>query len=223
MATAAVELPNSNRVVPGSHLLASVSWPKGSDTQSIDAENIAAAWTSSLNGVIQNKEFDVSGLFLGQSFWRDLLCLTWDFHTLQGPEKIASFVKDQAKGWRIKSIDIDHSSEVRKPAVAPVDFGGNVKGVQSFLTVESDVGKGRGLVRLLQDPEDGGKWKAFTLFTTLEELNGHEATVKARRPTGVEHGTQPNRKNWKERRDTEESFGGDLEPSVLIIGEYVLR
>jgi hypothetical protein len=48
-----------------------------------------------------------------------------------------------------------------------VDFTGKIMGVQSFLTVETDVGRGRGLVELLQDQQDGGKWKAFTLFTTM--------------------------------------------------------
>ncbi len=48
----------------------------------------------------------------------------------------------------------------------------------SFLTIETDMGRGTGLVGLLHDPEDGGKWKAFTLFTAMHELKGHEETVK---------------------------------------------
>ena len=223
MATAVLEIPNSNRVVPGSYHLAPVTWPKSSDTDSVDADKVVTTWISALNGLIKNGEFEVSGLFLPQSHWRDLLCLTWDFHNLQGLEKIASFLESQAQGWRIKSVNIDRSTDLRKPAVAPVDFGGEVKGVQSFLTVETDVGRGRGLVRLLQDPEDGRKWKAFTVFTTLEELTGHEETVQSRRPNGVEHGTHPNRKNWKERRTTEENFAEGLEPTVLIIGNHALR
>ena len=88
----------------------------------------------------------------------------------------------------------------------------------SFLTIETDVGRGRGLVRLLQDQEDG-KWKAFTLFTTMHELKGHEETVRGRRPNGVIHGGQPGRKNWQERRKATENFEGDIEPTVLILGK----
>lgn len=218
MATAAIDVPASNRVVPGSHHLAPVAWPKPTETPTPDAGKVAAAWISSFNSLIKGEDVEVSSLFRNDCHWRDLLCLTWDFHSHQGPEKIASAVRQKGKECRLKSISTDTSTELRKPAIAPVDFGGNVKGVQSFLTVDTDVGRGRGLVRLVPDPEDGGKWKAFTFFTVLQELKGFEEFIDARRPTGVAHGAQPGRKNWKERRDAEANFEDGLEPTVLIIG-----
>lgn len=219
MATAALDVPSSNRVVPGSHQLAPVVWPKPSDTSGTDAGKVVDAWISAFNRLIKGEDVQVSSLFRTDSYWRDLLCMTWDFHTHRGPEKIASAVRKKGKECRIKSIHADTSTDLRKPAIAPVDFGGNVKGVQSFLTVDTDVGSGRGLVRLVQDPEDGGKWKAFTFFTVLQELKGFEEHVDARRPTGVEPGS---RKNWKERRDAEANFEDGLEPTVLIIGTRAL-
>lgn len=218
MATAAIEIPASNRVVPGSHLLATISWPKPSDTSVSDAGNVAAAWISSFNSLIKGDDVEVSSLFRKDCYWRDLLCMTWDFHTHQGPEKIESAVRQNGKECRINHINADTSTDLRKPAIAPVDFGGIVNGVQSFLTVDTDVGKGRGLVRLVQDPEDGGKWKAFTFFTVLQELKGFEEFVDARRPTGMERGTHPGHRNWKERRHAEANFEDGLEPTVLIIG-----
>lgn len=222
MATAAIDVPASNRVVPGSHHLAPVAWPKPTETPTPDAGKVAAAWISSFNSLIKGEDVEVSSLFRNDCHWRDLLCLTWDFHSHQGPEKIASAVRQKGKECRLKSISTDTSTELRKPAIAPVDFGGNVKGVQSFLTVDTDVGRGRGLVRLVPDPEDGGKWKAFTFFTVLQELKGFEEFIDARRPTGVAHGAQPGRKNWKERRDAEANFEDGLEPTVLIIGTATL-
>ena len=218
MTSAAIEIPPSNQILPGSHHLSHVTWPKPFSTLSVDAGKVAVDWVSSFNNLIKKTDYDVSGLFLKESHWRDLLCLTWDFHNLQGPEKIISLVKNHAKQWRINSLNIDTSSEVKKPAIAPVNAKGDLKGVQSFLTIDTDVGRGRGLVRLLPDPQDEGKWKAFTLFTTLQELKGHEESINHRRPTGVEHGSQPDRKNWKERRAAEVEFEGGLEPTVLIIG-----
>ena len=221
MATAAIDVPASNRVVPGSHHLAPVVWPKISDEPTPDAGKVAAAWISSFNSLIKGEDVEVSSLFRNDSHWRDLLCLTWNFHNYQGPEKIASALRQKSRGCRIKSINVDTSTDLRKPAIAPVDFGGHLKGVQSFLTVDTDVGRGRGLVRLVQDPESGGKWKAFTLFTTLQELKGFEEYNGPRRPTGVEHGAHPGRKNWKERRDAEANFEG-TEPTVLIVGTATL-
>lgn len=218
MATPAIEVPPSNRIVPGSHHLTPVAWPKPSDIAGIDPEQVVITWVSLFNDLVRSKEYNVSSLFLKDSYWRDLLCLTWDFHTLHGPDKITSLLQDKIKQWRIKSLSIDRSSDIGKPAVGPVDVAGNVKGVQSFFTVETDVGRGRGVVRLLPDAEDGGKWKVFSFFTTLQELTGFEESVGKQRPTGVEHDVDINRKNWKERREAEVNFEGKREPAVLIIG-----
>lgn len=87
-------------------------------------------------------------------------------------------------------------------------------GVQTFLTTESDVGHGLGVARLVQQD---GKLKAFTLFTSMRELKGHEETTHSRRPEGVSHGGQPGRKNWLERRVADENYENS-EPTVLILG-----
>lgn len=157
-------------------------------------------------------------LFLQESYWRDQLGLSWDYHSLNGPEKIVSFLEGSPNGSRITSIKIDDSNSTRRPTVAAVDFRGKVNGVASFLTIETDVGRGRGLVRLLQDRHDENKWKAFTLFTTMHELTGHEETIGNHRPQGVDHGGRVGRKNWQERRVAMENYEGETEPTVLIIG-----
>lgn len=95
------------------------------------------------------------------------------------------------------------------------DGQGHVQGVQTFLTTESDVGRGLGVARLVQQ---GGKLKVFTLFTSMRELRGHEEAVFGRRPEGVAHGGLPGRKNWQERRAADENYE-DSEPTVLILGK----
>lgn len=220
MATAVIDIPSSNRTLPGSHTLPQVQYPRSIGTlpPDLNPEAVVRQWVSLFNSHVHPEGPSLSRLFLKDSYWRDLLCLTWDFHTLEGPDKIAALLKKQTAGWRIKSLAIDTSSDVGTPKVGPVDFEGNLKCVQSFLAVETDVGRGRGLVRLLQDSEDEGKWKAFTLFTALQELKGHEELNRERRPTGTEHGSHSERTNWKERRIAEENFEGQLEPAVLIVG-----
>lgn len=219
MAATMVQIPSSNHIVPGSHQLADVSFPRTIDATSSNPREVANTWVSSFNSLVESGGVDVSSLFLKDSYWRDLLCLSWDFHTLHGPERIEALINKQITKWRIKSLRVDDSLDFRSPNVSSIDFKGAVKGIQSFLTVETDVGNGRGLVRLVQDQEDKMKWKVFTLFTTLEELTGFEALVDDRRPTGLEH-VKSGSKNWSEMRYIEENFLGDRDPAVVIVGTF---
>jgi hypothetical protein len=220
MATAAVETPSYNRIEPGSNHLTAANYPNPISSEHVEVGKVAKEWVSSFNNVLKAKDFSgLEKLFLKESYWRDQLCLSWDYHTLKGSEKMVAFLKKAPKGVRLHTIDVDTSSKLRAPSVSAVDFMGKVMGVQSFLTLETDVGRGRGLVRLSQDQDDGGKWKAFTLFTTMHELKDHEETIRSRRPHGVAHGGQPGRKNWQERRVAEQNLDGGTEPTVLILGE----
>ena len=226
MATDTLQIPSSNRVVPGSKDLAPASYPERVDVAFPDPQEAAAQWLSSFNDLVTGESADVSSLFLKDSYWRDFLCLSWDYHTLHGPEKVTSLVHEKVKKWRINSLAIDDSNPIGKPAIAPFNVQGDIKGVQFFLTVDTDVGKGRGVARLLPDPADNGRWKAFTLFTVLRELKGHEELNRARRPQGVDHGAQAGRKNWHEKRVAEQNLEGEKEwqePVVLIVGKIASR
>ncbi|KAL9613884.1 MAG: hypothetical protein Q9167_001621 [Letrouitia subvulpina] len=222
MATPAVEVPLSTYISPGSQLVEQISIPKPVELSHPDAEEIAAKWTSLFNDSIKGVKMNWSSIFLDESYWRDMLCLTWDFHTLLGPKKISFLCNAQKHALRIKSLSLDKSSSVTAPSILPVDFKGEVLGVCSFLTVETEAGRGRGLVKLLPDPKDSNRWKAFSLLTSLQELKGYEELVNTRRVTGVEHGAHYGRMNWQERRIKEENFEGDLEPTVLIVGVSTL-
>jgi cation diffusion facilitator CzcD-associated flavoprotein CzcO len=123
-------------------------------------------------------------------------------------------IKFLQEGCRLKNIEIDKSSDVRKPTITGFDGKGNVQGVQTFVKTENDVGRGIGVVRLVQQD---AKLKAFTMFTTMQELKGHEEPVLGRRSEGVAHGGQPGRKNWQERRAATHDFENS-DPTVLILG-----
>ena len=76
----------------------------------------------------------------------------------------------------------------------------------AWITFETEAGRGEGLLRL----RDG---KAWTLLTALYELKGHEEPAGPGRPKGVEHGADPNRRSWLERRQDEaETLGYETQP-----------
>ena len=208
-----VQVPSSDRVEPGSFPLQLATLPSSSPAPR-DASSVAESWVASFNKVLGRPELaNISEVFLPESYWRDQLCLSWDFHCLQGPGKIASLINNSKDGCRISSVSLDKSTELRSPVVSTL---GEAPVIQTFLTIETDVGYGKGVVKLAND---SGTWKAFTLFTFLERLRGHEEVTGKKRPNGVEHGEHTSRKNWLDRRNAEEEFEGGEEPSVLIIGE----
>jgi hypothetical protein len=212
---APVEVPSSDRVEPGSFPLAIANFPAGDTHPPTDANGIATQWVESFNKVISSDLSGITDLFLTESYWRDQLCLSWDFHTLEGPQKIISLLSKSKSGPRIKALTLDKSSQLRSPTASVADAEGKTHTVQAFLTIETDVGHGAGLVRLVQDHN---VWKVFTLFTFLKELKGHEESVGKKRPNGVQHGEHTSRKNWLDLRNAENSFEDGQEPTVLILG-----
>ena len=214
---ATLQIPPSNRVMPGSYLPPSISFPEPVDGSDLppDPDNVVAKWASSFNDLIEAGKTDLSTVFYKDSYWRDILCLSWDLHTFSGLESVQSFVEGHLAKWRMKSINADISSNFRRPKNAAIGLSGQLKCIQSFVTVETDVGRGGGFVRLL--PDENGNWKCYTLLTVLQELAGHEEMNYGRRPKGTDHGSHPGRNNWKEERTREQNVEDD-EPIVLIVG-----
>jgi len=205
-------LASSQRCEPGSVNIPVGKWPATADDTSVDANGIATKVVNEFNQALEKKDYKaVANLFVEDGYWRDHLALSWDLRTLKGREKIASFLNE---GCRLTKIEIDTTSDLRAPQVAPLDGTGDVKGIQFFVNFTTEIGAGQGVARLA---ERDGQWKVWTLFTSLRELAGHEEPTNHRRTKGVEHGGKPDRKNWLERRKADADFE-DSDPAVLIIG-----
>lgn len=218
MATAEVMFPPGNKVLPGSRPLPTAPFPKPAlaPKANISPGEIVDQWILRINRFLHGQEKSPTSLFLEQSHWRDLLCMTWDFRTIQGREKTQEFVRSSYEHSIITTIILDDSNDHKRPQFATFD---DLQFVQAFLKIESSRGRGKGLVRLVSDTNDRGQWKAFTLFTALYELRGHEEHVGKRRPTGIDRNFEDGGSNWKDRLVAQQNFAGDREPSVLILGK----
>ena len=222
MATAAVLFPPSNSALPGSRPLPTAPFPDAqSNTSSvhdslISPESIALEWVTAFKKLLGEIGPSSTELFVKESYWRDLLCMTWDFHTLKGPEQITRYIQNSSKDSQVTNISLDKSAAHKMPQLA--DFG-SLKVVQAFLKLETTSGRGNGLVRLVPDTSDDGRWKAFTIFTTLHELKGFEEAIRNRRPTGVDRGLEDRSQNWKDRLVGQQNFEGGREPTILIVGK----
>lgn len=211
--------PADERSVPGSVNIPIATWPPSArDAASLDPAPIAASIVRSLNeGLTANDVDAISQLFLKDNcYFRDHLALTWELRTLKGRDAIVAFLRDEAKD-RLQKVELDTTTAFRAPRVANLDNVGNVKGVEAFFTFETSKGRGQGFMRLAQ--QEDGQWKIWTFFTTLRQAGEHVEKTHHQRPQGVNHGADPERKNWKERREAELNFGDGSDPTVLIIGK----
>ncbi|CDM31640.1 hypothetical protein DTO013E5_2088 [Penicillium roqueforti] len=221
MASADIQqnIPSHIRGVPGSVNIPVASFPVPSKCATCEPEHVASTLVEAFNLALAKRDFNgIANLFGDNGFWRDHLALTWQLRTVQGHEAIVKFLERSSEsrdGLRLKKISIDRSTPVRAPKVWSLDGAGEVQGIQFFFKAETSHGSATGIARLALQNHT---WKIFTLFTGLQELKGHEELLGRRRPKGAEHGGNPDRKNWAEKRADSAAYTDGREPSVLIIG-----
>jgi putative flavoprotein involved in K+ transport len=168
------------------------------------ASSRAQAWLDDLETALRERDVArAAGLFATESYWRDLVSFTWNITTMEGRDQVADML-----GARLE--DTDPSGFALSE---PEDEADGV--TTAWFTFETAVGRGRGLVRLVD--EDGSR--AWTFLTTLYELKGHEEPQRDRRPKGAEHGANKHRRTWLEsRQESVESLGSTSQPYVLVVG-----
>ncbi|OCX65635.1 FAD-dependent oxidoreductase [Thioclava sp. SK-1] len=143
-----------------------------------------------------------SALFATDSYWRDLVAVTWNLKTVEGPSGVQDMLAAQLPHTRPGGFAIQHGE-------LPTQDGDVIT---TWVTFETALGRGWGLMRL----KEGRIW---TLLTTLQELKGFEEKKGMRRPMGAEHGAAKNRKSWSEQRaDEAAQLGYSQQPYTVIIG-----
>lgn len=205
--------PHNDRIEPGSVNLPARPYPPSVRSTSVDAGKVAAGTINAFNASLRSKNYKaLADLFVSDGYWRDHLCLSWDLRTLKGREKIQKLLSDRC---RLTEVAVDTSTEYRAPHLAALDAHGKVQCLQFFINVNTQVGPGQGVVRMI---ESDGKWEILSFFTALREIKGHEEPLRHRREKGVEHVGIRDGKNWKEKREDTVNYT-DTEPTVVIIGE----
>lgn len=143
-----------------------------------------------------------SALFATDSYWRDLVAVTWNLKTVEGPSGVQDMLTAQLEHTRPGRFALQ-GGEI------PAEEGGVTT---AWVTFETAAGRGWGLMRL----KEGRIW---TLLTALQELKGFEENRGKRRPMGAEHGASKDRMSWTEKRAAEAAeLGYTRQPYTVIIG-----
>ena len=209
-------LPHDGRMESGSVNIPPAEFPAMAFPDSVDAKQVAKDLVKVFNERLSIGEYGaVAGLFSENGYWRDHLALSWDLRTLKGHSKIADFLV--TNGGKLQSISLDDSTPCRVPSISQLDAHGKSKCILVFLKVDTDVGTGRGIARMIYE---NGAWKIIALYTALSELKGFEEPLGPRRPFGASHGGGREMKNWLEQRTSDANFE-ESEPAVLILGELI--
>jgi cation diffusion facilitator CzcD-associated flavoprotein CzcO len=176
---------------------------------SVAAEGWLAQFETTLAAPDQSA---LKGLFHPDSFWRDVLALSWNLQTLNGRDAVLKELTDCIISAKPSTFRID-------PDRAPprrVSRAGTPC-IEAIFTFETTEGRGSGMLRLIPDAADNNRLKAWTLLTALDELKGFEEQQGRTRPRGQAYSRDFRGPNWLDQRNASIAYA-DREPDVLVVG-----
>ena len=174
-------------------------------------DDAVSAWSDAFNVALESGDFaGAAAMFAADGCLRDLVALTWHFHTYWGSEAIEAALRaanDRVKPRRFRLAGPSITKRKRK-----ID-GTSV--IETILDFETEEGIGEAVLRLLPDAD--GTHRAWVLSTALRELKAHPERVGKNRPVGTPSLDTFGGKNWLDRRQDEIAYR-DRDPAVLVVG-----
>ncbi|EPQ61345.1 FAD/NAD P-binding domain-containing protein [Gloeophyllum trabeum ATCC 11539] len=178
--------------------------------KSINPQRVASLWFQTFSHHVQSGDVDgIVSLFIEDSFWRDLLVLTWDFRSFHRTSNIRQFLLDRLAITKPSSFRLEEDrTELEQPYP-------DLMWIQGLFRFETSFGFASGVFRLVPTPSAANSdqlvWKAHVVLTNLEDLKGHPERIGPYREPNPNHG------KWTEQRRREVDFV-DRDPSVIIVG-----
>jgi putative flavoprotein involved in K+ transport len=175
--------------------------PPGTTSLAQDPQSRVSSWLAAFESALTARDVAAAAdLFAPVSFWRDLVAFSWNITTVENRDGVTDLLRH--------TLDATDPSGFR--TTEPPEESDGI--TTAWFEFETAVGRGKGLLRL----NDEGAW---TFLTTLHELKGFEEPRGRARPMGAEHGADPQRQTWLERRhQEEENLGTAVQPYVLVVG-----
>src|SRR3954471_22502566 len=179
------------------------------DDSSVAADNWLAQFEEALG---KPDEALLKTLFHPDSYWRDVLALSWNIQTLNGRDAILKALPPLARNMAPSGFAIAPDRAAPRKVMRA-----GTNAIEAIFRFETKVGRGSGIVRLIPDADDGNRLKAWTLLTELGELKGFEEQLGVQRPRGNAYSRDFRGPNWLDLRKQSAGYA-DRDPTVLVIG-----
>ncbi|WOH67037.1 NAD(P)/FAD-dependent oxidoreductase [Bradyrhizobium sp. BWA-3-5] len=151
-------------------------------------------------------------LFHPDSYWRDVLALSWKLQTLNGRDAILKALPPLALEMTPSGFAIAPGRAAPRKVMRA-----GTNAIEAIFNFETRIGRGNGILRLIPDEDDGNRLKAWTLLTELVELKGFEEQLGVNRPRGNAYSRDFRGPNWLDLRKASAQYA-DHDPTVLVIG-----
>jgi len=178
-----------------------------------DISASAANWLSRFESALASpRDGALKALLHPDSFWRDVLALSWNLQTLNGAGDILRDLPILAARTAPRQFRIDPD---RAPPRRVTRAG--TESIEAIFKFETHQGRCNGILRLIPDAADNNTLKAWTLFTALDELKGFEETIGSARPRGQSYSRDFRGPNWLDQRKAAAAYA-EHDPTVLVVG-----
>jgi cation diffusion facilitator CzcD-associated flavoprotein CzcO len=178
-----------------------------------DISTAAANWLAQFETALATPDDALlKTLFHPESYWRDVLALSWKLQTINGSDAILSELKARAGSSAPSGFAIDPDRATPRRVTRA---GAN--SIEAIFKFETAQGRGSGILRLIPDASDGNRLKAWTLLTALDELKGFEEQLGSSRPRGQAYSRDFRGPNWLDLRQAAAEYAG-RDPDVLVVG-----
>lgn len=190
--------------------------PSKSASLPVNPRAIASQWLTSFASALSSPDLATSlpAVLHADCWWRDTLALSWDLRTIRGIGELGTYLAAQQPHFQLQPTGLPDGGQFAPSAKTPIE---GLEWVESMFYWETSVGRGKGMLRLVQD--EAGAWKGYMLYTALQELKGFEEKIGERRPHGGNNSLVGGavKGNWLERRERQAEFLDD-EPAVVCVG-----
>lgn len=181
------------------------------ETGEVGVADAATAWLEAFEQALRlSDRQQLETLFLEETYWRDLVSLTWDSQQFWGHEAVVEALAHHGPTAGVAKLRIDEDRSAPQHAQF---LGHDV--IEVFFTYETNVGSGKGFARLEREASSPVGLRALMVATALVALDC-APELEGRHPWRGFDPAFPGQ-TWREWSDAKSDFS-ERDPDVLIIG-----